>query len=136
MYRPPMALPRRPRGFTLIELMIAMVVIAVLASIALPYYGKYLVNGNRSAAQAHMLELAQAEQQYLSDSRSYATTVALLNMTTPARVASKYTITIEVVPGPPPRFTITATPIAGTDQAVDGPLTLDNAGTKTPSTKW
>ncbi|MES2148892.1 MAG: type IV pilin protein [Pseudomonadota bacterium] len=127
---------RRQHGFTLIELMVTMVIIGILAAIAYPSYVQYLLKSNRAAAQAHMLDIALQEQQYLADSRSYAATVAMLTMTTPDAVASKYSIVIAVDAGPPPRFTITATPILGTKQVEDGPLTIDSAGVKTPSAKW
>jgi type IV pilus assembly protein PilE len=51
-------------------------------------------------------------------------------------VSKYYTITIQADDGPPPRFTITATPVAGTGQADDGTLTIDQAGTKLPADKW
>ncbi len=127
---------RLARGFTLIELLVAMVVVAILAAVAYPAYTSQIVKSNRAAAQTYLLDLAQREQQYLADSRSYAGTVALLNLPTPAAVAAKYTITIDVQDGPPPAFTITATPVVGTNQQADGPLTIDNTGLKSPSNKW
>ena len=57
-------------------------------------------------------------------------------MTTPASVSTFYTITIATTNGPPPTFTITAAPIAGTGQFSDGNLTIDQTGAKTPSDKW
>lgn len=82
------------------------------------------------------MDIAQRQQQYFTDARSYASTVGDLNMTTPAKVSKFYTIAIVVDPGPPPSYTLTATPIAGSIQAPDGALSLDNTGNKTPSSKW
>jgi len=124
-------------GFTLIELLIVVVIVGVLAMIALPSYQNHLIKGRRSAAQSHLMDLAQREQQYFIDKRAYTTVIGAggLNTATPAEVSAFYTIAIAVV-ATPPGFTLTATPKSGTPQATDGALTLDNAGTKTPAGKW
>lgn len=127
--------PPRARGFTLIELLVAVAIIGILSAIAFPAYGRYLVKGNQSAAKAHMIDLAQAEAQYFADARSYAGTVAALNMNTPAAVSSKYTIQIEAPDALPPTFKIRAIPIVGTNAGTDT-LTIDNSGARTPAALW
>ena len=126
----------RQRGFTLIELMVTVVIIGILAAVAYPSYTQYLVRNNRSAAQTYLVELAQAQAQYMADTRGYASSVDDLAMPTPDNVAAKYTIAIALEDGPPQAFTITATPKAGTSQANDDELTIDQAGTRTPGDKW
>ncbi|HEY0845912.1 MAG TPA: type IV pilin protein [Noviherbaspirillum sp.] len=124
-------------GFSLIELMIAVAIVGIIAAVAYPSYTQYVLRSNRAAAQAHLSDIAQAEQQYLVDNRAYTATLSDLNgMTTPAAVSKYYTVTITVDAGPPPTFTATATPKAGTAQASDVTLTINQAGTKTPSDKW
>lgn len=124
------------RGFTLIEVMITCAIVAVLASVAIPSYSRHVMRGNRAAAQQHLIDLAQREQQFLADARIYKDSVSGLNMQTPTAVSKWYTISIQIDDGPPPKFKITATPTAGSAQASDGPISIDQAGAKLPADKW
>jgi type IV pilus assembly protein PilE len=129
----------RRRGFTLLELMVVVAVVAVLALIALPAYQEHLRKGRRAAAEQHLMDVAQRQQQYFFDSRAFATSVAALGVTTPSEVSDFYTIAITTAAGPPPTFAATATPIAGGPQAADlsgQALSIDNAGTKLPAGAW
>ena len=124
-------------GFTLIELLVVVAIIGILSAIAYPAYGSYLVKTHRTAAQVHLMELAQAQSQYLADTRSYAANVTdLLAPGTPASVAAKYTISIVLEDGPPSSFKIIAKPVTGGTQAADGDLTINSAGARTPAGKW
>lgn len=130
----------RSRGFTLLEVILVVVIVGILAAIAYPSYLNSVRKSNRASAQAHLLDIAQREQQFVLDNRGvYATTVAALNITTPSDVATRYTILITAPPATPPTFTASATPIAGNAQAGDlggMALTVDNTGAKTPPTAW
>lgn len=125
------------RGFTLVELLVTVAIVGILAAIAYPSYAAYLVRSNRSAAQAHLMDVAQAETQYMADTRTYASTLTDLKITTPAKVGALYDISIEVAEvGSPPAFTITATPKTGSTQESDGELSINSAGERTPGDKW
>lgn len=124
------------QGFTLIELMVTVAIIAILASIAYPSYTSYMISARRASAQTHLMDIAQRQQQYLLDARSYATNLSTLNVTTPSDVLAFYTIAVTPVVGPPPGFTATATPKSATAQAADVTLQIDHTGLKTPTNKW
>lgn len=127
---------RKMRGFTLIELMIAVAIIGILAALAYPSYQNSVIKGNRASAKSFLMEVVQRQQQYLLDKRAYAGDVATLGVTVPAEVSRYYTVSVSLQAGPPPGFTATATPIAGKPQAKDGPLSITNTGVKTPADKW
>jgi type IV pilus assembly protein PilE len=137
---------KEAKGFTLIELMITVVIVGILAAIAVPQYKQYVVRGNRAAAQAFLMDIANREKQYLLDARSYTANweqgsgTPNLGMSPPSDVSKYYTITacVDCTTGNPPSFRITATPKAGTSQASDGNLTLDDTGAKThgAATNW
>ena len=124
------------RGFTLIEVMVVVAIIAVLVAVAYPSYQDYLRKGRRAAAQSFMMEVANKEQLFLLDKRAYAlgsTAVATVGLTPPKEVSSFYTLNVDpAVATTPPTFNITATPITTSAQNGDGVLELDNFGVK----KW
>jgi len=120
-----------PKGFTLIELVVVVVIVGILVSIAVPSYREYVIRGNRRAAQAAMMDIATRQQQFFVANRTYAT-AADLGYTLPPDVVDNYDLDIDLVPGPPPGFVITLDPKGG--QAGDGDLTLDSEGNKTG--KW
>ena len=64
--------PARSRGFTLIESMIVVSIIAILASVALPSYSAYASRGKISQATSQLGGMSVTLQQYYQDNRSYA----------------------------------------------------------------
>jgi len=59
------------RGFTLIEIMIAMAILAIISAVAIPIYTSYSENTYRGEAQADLLKCAQGLERYASENWSY-----------------------------------------------------------------
>lgn len=67
---------RKPvQGFTLIEVMITVAVVALLASIAVPSYQNYVTRSNEALAKSFLSELASRQQSFYNDRRRYATSL-------------------------------------------------------------
>ncbi|MFG3447592.1 MULTISPECIES: type IV pilin protein [unclassified Stenotrophomonas] len=127
--------PRRVVGFTLIELMITVAVIAIISAIAYPSYNTQVRKSKRAAAKAEMVEYAQRAERQHTLNNSYAGFRFLENNSTTIASprdgsAVRYQITIAPAAN---TFTITAVPQG--DQARDpcGTLTVNQAGVKTPA---
>jgi type IV pilus assembly protein PilE len=138
----PSASPRGARGFTLIELMIAVAVAGILAAVAYPAYLDQMRKSRRSAAQSTMLAVAQKEMQVFLDSRSYAAAAnaaaiaaAPLRIGVGPEVTNFYTLAVAVTTpaGAPPTFTITATPTGNQASDTCGTMTVNHLGVKTPA---
>jgi len=58
-------------GFTMIELLIVVAIMAIIVAVALPNYREYVIKSNRSVAKGALLELASRQEQYFLNNRSY-----------------------------------------------------------------
>lgn len=132
---------RKQHGFTLIELMIALVVIAILAAIGYPSYTEYVNRGKRAEGKGALMRAAQQMERFYSVNNCYpsgtancgnagSSSAALAAAGTSAfsgdsAAASAYNLSVTTTPQ---AFTLTATPTF-TD-AKCGNLTLANTGAK------
>lgn len=116
----------RNAGFTLIELMIAVAILAIVAAVALPLYNQYSHRTYRTEAQSDLLNCAQGMERYAAQNFDYDGAV-LANVCTPRAAAqNRYDFALNVPDGD--SFTLTATPKNA--MAGDGILTYDNAGVR------
>jgi len=130
---------RFKQGFTLIELMITVAIIAILAAIAVPNYTDYITRSKFSEAHGQLGDLRVKMEQYYMDNRRYSTTVGggtcgIPGGNTPTTLGTRY-FTYGCLPGAnnaagDQQYTLTATGIPG--QGLDGiAFTLNHANART-----
>lgn len=125
-------------GFTLIELMIVVAIIAIIASIAVPSYQRYVESTRRTAAQGDLLELAQfMERRYTNgyDYRESDGSAPTLPFTTQPRQGSSvfYNFGFQGAVGRA-TFTLQASPAGGQSGDSCGWLRIDEAGARSNET--
>jgi len=85
------------RGFSLIELMITVAIVALLAAIALPSYTNSVRKAKRMDAKIALLDMASRQERFFSTNNTYTSSAANLGYTTlPASVPSSGTTTYEI----------------------------------------
>ena len=124
---------RRARGFTLIEVVIVMTIVAILTAIALPQYSEYMARSRRNDARTTLLLAAQWMERFRAESRGVYTGAALpagLDVS-PQGGPPMYDLAATAVTAT--TWTLTATPRAGSPMAVDacGAFTVATDGQRT-----
>src|SRR6218665_3655841 len=64
------------RGFTLVEIMIALILLGILTAIALPAYQSHVAKGRRAEAINALSAVLQAQERWRSNRSSYASTLS------------------------------------------------------------
>ena len=145
---------RRTTGFTLIELMITVAIVALLAAIAIPSYQDSVWKGKRAEAKAAIFKALQAEERYYTQNNTY---VAYTSPTPPAgsgafpvysadnATNSRYTISVAqagsalcgsggiVINDVTRCVVVTATVVGNPDPKCGASLAMDTVGNKSPS---
>jgi type IV pilus assembly protein PilE len=121
---------RDNRGFTLIELMVTVAILAILAAIALPSYTDYVLRGKLPEAQAALQSYAVQLEQYYQDNRSYGTAAGACTSTYTG--ALKYFSVSCTVGATNQLFTATASNVANVGMGAAGSykFTIDQSGNK------
>lgn len=125
----------RSRGFSLIELMVVVAIIAVLASLAVPAYLRYGYRARRVDGQQLLLTIANAEERYYAVNNQYTTDVTQIGFATSPAASNNgyYLATLATTGTSTQAYTATAAPQGNQAKDVCGSLTIDNTGNKTPN---
>ena len=133
---------QRQAAFTLIELMIAVVIVGIIAAVGYPSYQSMMVSTNRGTAKADLMSLAAAMERHYATTFSYngaasgggntgaPAIYATHSPSTESASDKKYTLTISSVSTDGNSFELRAIPVSGTAQAGDGNLYIFSDGRK------
>jgi len=115
-------------GFTLIELMITVAVIAILARVAMPSYQNYVIRGNIPEATTGLSQIRSKAEQYFADNRNFTNftcpqpdTVKNFTFSCPTLTASTYIIQASG---------------NSSGMMANFVYTINQSGTKTSNTPW
>jgi type IV pilus assembly protein PilE len=117
---------RAPAGFTLVDLVAALAIAALLACVAIPSFRAQAMRARRSDARAALLSLAAAEEGFHTSCNAYAailddtreTSCATMNLQFTSRVGAQ-TYSLEVLSADTAGWTAVATAIPGGPQEAD-----------------
>jgi len=123
-------------GFTLIELMIAVAILAIVAAIALPLYNAYSMRTYRAEVQADLMACAQGLERLAAANFRYLDAAGEPPALAPplcdpmAVRQGRYTIALTYPGADTSRFLLTASPVDPGPMAGDGIMTYDDAGVR------
>ncbi len=133
---------RRHAGFTLIELMITLAIVAIITAIAYPSYRHSVLKSRRSDGQVALMDYAQRLERCYTEYDTYKNTncpayKSVISTTGAASEEGYYTVK-GVFPSAD-QFTLTATATTKGGQNDDSScktMTLDQTGAKSPPACW
>lgn len=126
----------RNKGFTLIEMMIVVAIVALLASFVLPNYQRFIREARRADAQSELERMRLAQERFRANNTTYGSITDI-----PAQPSDYYNFAISNAAAS--TYTIAANAKNGKSQAKDAEggqacknLTIDQSGAKTPTACW
>ena len=133
-----MGFKRSTAGFTLIEVLVVSILVAIIAAIALPVYQQQMREARRSEARRMLLDVMNREHRFFADNSVYTTSITAAPTDTPPGLNfnpaqsenGHYALTATLIAATA-QVTLTATPQGG--QAADtdcATLTLSTTGAK------
>ena len=122
------------KGFTVIEMVVALVIAAVLAALAYPSYQEYVQRGNRADGYGLIVQVVNAQERFFADELTYTEDLTDLGYASDENVSSddgNYLVSAAACGGGTIADCVVVTGVAQGAQAEDGNLSLDTRGVTT-----
>ncbi len=130
---------RYTQGFSMVEMLIALAIVAIISAIAYPSYRENARRGNRAEVRALMMENAQYMERFFTENNSYLQSAAavpappeLPNLVSPRGATGtrvNYNISFRAIPAlSVTTFAIQAVPVNGMATDACATLTLNSLG--------
>lgn len=127
------------RGFTLIELMVAVAVLGVIMAIAYPAYTDFVERSRRAEAREALQNVATLEEQFYSNNKGYSASLSDLGMsaTTDNGYYQLSLTTGSTIDGFAQTYTVSASAQGAQARDTDcATIELDSNGNKSPEACW
>jgi type IV pilus assembly protein PilE len=127
---------RKQHGFTLVEMMVTVAVIALLSRIAYMSYIKQTIKGNRDSAEGALVQMAAAQERWYSTNDVYSSSTTSLKAmgsptVSPPNGTAIYTLQVVSSTASTTGYTLEADPVSTQINKTDGKIRLDSTGKKT-----
>ena len=126
------------RGMTLIELMVVVAIVAILSTLAVGSYRRYVLRANRTDATSALLRIQVAEEKFFLQNNAYTTDLSAAGLGVPSPTPNGfYNLVVAGAPAIATSFKATATATgAQTQDTSCQTLTIDDQGLRNsaPST--
>jgi type IV pilus assembly protein PilE len=138
------ALRRHGRGFTLIELMIVVVVVAILATVAMPAFMDQVRKSRRADAITSLNKIAQAQERWRANNATYGSSLASTGLNVANPSSGYYTLSVTGATATAYSATATAAGSQSNDAKCtsftvamnNGESTYTSTGSATAATCW